>query len=271
MTSKEMVNLRQHEIELVKRGYNVAGIFLVGSQNYKLHTNESDVDSKAIIIPSLEDLIRNSTISETVHMENGEQCDVKDIRIMFNNLLKQNINYLELLYTNYKIINSKFHDSMISLISIADKISSYDHSRLLNCILGTICTKKKNIEKSLNYVNLNDDPLVIESKIFKEISHIYRLDEFINRFINGESFKDCLVSRKIDKLISIKNGIHDEKSNYDFIIKNGTYQVDALIERNKLLIDEYIDGKYLVDKDNQYIVDEMFYIIKYNAIKSMIK
>ena len=85
-------------------------IALYGSQNYGTQVATSDIDSKMIVFPSFEDVIfAKPLISHIVDMpDNGEQIDVKDIRLMCNNFLKQNINYLEILFTKYYIVNPKY-------------------------------------------------------------------------------------------------------------------------------------------------------------------
>ena len=74
--------LRTHHDELVKRGFPPIYIALVGSQNYGIDTEDSDVDTKAIVLPTLRAVAANERpVSQTVHFDNGEQCDVKDIEI----------------------------------------------------------------------------------------------------------------------------------------------------------------------------------------------
>ena len=59
-------------------------VFLYSSQNYELDYSGSDVDSKAIILPTLNDIVFNrQPVSTTLDMGNGCLCDVKDIRKMF--------------------------------------------------------------------------------------------------------------------------------------------------------------------------------------------
>lgn len=61
------------------------GIFLQGSQNYDLEYEGSDVDTKIIVLPSLEDIALNKQpISTTLITEDNEHVDVKDIRLMFD-------------------------------------------------------------------------------------------------------------------------------------------------------------------------------------------
>ena len=61
---------------------------LQGSQNYGLDVYDedymSDIDTKAVILPSFEDFVYNrQPVSETIVLENNEHIDVKDIRVMF--------------------------------------------------------------------------------------------------------------------------------------------------------------------------------------------
>ena len=67
------------------------GIFLQGSQNYGLDYENSDIDTKIIVLPSFEDIILNKQpISTTSVLPNDEHLDVKDIRLMFDCFKKQN-------------------------------------------------------------------------------------------------------------------------------------------------------------------------------------
>lgn len=85
MFKQEVQNqIQQHYDKLISLGYNVVGVFLYGSQNYELDYSGSDVDSKAIILPTLNDIVFNrQPVSTTLDMGNGCLCDVKDIRKMF--------------------------------------------------------------------------------------------------------------------------------------------------------------------------------------------
>ena len=47
-------------------------------------------------------------VSYTHIMENNEHVDIKDIREMFDCFKKQNSNFLEILFTDYMIINDKY-------------------------------------------------------------------------------------------------------------------------------------------------------------------
>ena len=80
----------------------ILGVFAYGSMNYGTYIKGiSDVDTKAILIPSFGDLILREPISKEIHLANGEHCEVKDIRELVKMFKKQNINFLEILYTDY--------------------------------------------------------------------------------------------------------------------------------------------------------------------------
>ncbi len=42
---------------------------------------------------------------KTLVLENNEHIDVKDIRVMFETYKKQNVNFIETLFTEFKIVN----------------------------------------------------------------------------------------------------------------------------------------------------------------------
>ena len=60
----------------------ILGVFLCGSQNYNTDLPTSDVDSKAIYIPTLQELAFDKPVSVELELPNGEHCEVKDIREM---------------------------------------------------------------------------------------------------------------------------------------------------------------------------------------------
>ena len=56
-----------HLLKYVEEDY-VFGVFLVGSQNYGLATSDSDVDTKAVVLPTLKDLAFNAQpVSTTLY------------------------------------------------------------------------------------------------------------------------------------------------------------------------------------------------------------
>lgn len=84
--------------DLIKKGYNLWGLFLQGSQNYNMDTPSSDFDFKAFVIPSFEDLYNNTKISITEPTDYG-LVEIKDIRLLPELIMKGNVSIVEILYT----------------------------------------------------------------------------------------------------------------------------------------------------------------------------
>lgn len=93
-------------------GY-IIGTFLHGSQNYNLDTDESDVDTISIFVPSCDYAIIHRPENKCHIMDDemcaGEHCNVKDIRNWANEILKSNPNAIEILFTDYFICDEKFN------------------------------------------------------------------------------------------------------------------------------------------------------------------
>ena len=62
MTDKIMKRLQENYDTVVNQGYEVVGVFLQGSQNYKLEYEGSDIDCKAVVLPKFNDFVLNNII-----------------------------------------------------------------------------------------------------------------------------------------------------------------------------------------------------------------
>lgn len=104
MTKRKLIfeELQHRKTILEEKGYKVIYIGLYGSQNYNLDDEESDIDVKAIILPSLHDIIFRKVTSTTIECENGN-IDVKDLLTFYDVIKKGNFSYIEAMQTNYSI------------------------------------------------------------------------------------------------------------------------------------------------------------------------
>lgn len=95
----------------------IVGIFLQGSQNYGLDTMNSDVDTKLIVVPSFKDICLNRKPVSTTHVRaNNEHIDFKDVRLYMETFRKQNLNFLEILFTDYCWINPMYVEQWMRLV-----------------------------------------------------------------------------------------------------------------------------------------------------------
>jgi hypothetical protein len=200
--NKIMDRLQEMYAEVENMNYEIVGVFLQGSQNYGLSYEDSDVDSKAIVLPKFNDFVINAKPISTTHVcENNEHIDLKSIQLMFDCFKKQNINFIEILFTDYKILNPKYADLFQPLLDNNEMIARYNNYASVNCIAGMAMEKYKALEHP--YPATMDK---IEKYGYdgKQLSHELRLAEFLPRYINGESYADCLISKQRDYLINVK-------------------------------------------------------------------
>ena len=189
--------------QLCASGYTVIAIMLYGSQNYGIATPTSDIDLKAIIVPSFEDIVLGrKMISKTVEIDEG-LCDVKDIRTMISCWKKQNVNFVELLFTKYRWINPEYEEILQPLFEHREEIVHYDEKHAINTIRGMImekyhalfkpCPAQKEVVEKYGYAA-------------KQLSHIWRLKDLIVKYIRGYSYEMCLTPDEITakQLIEIK-------------------------------------------------------------------
>lgn len=135
------------EAAALSKEYNVMAIMCCGSQNYGLDTEASDFDTKAVVVPSFEDLVKGNQISKTVTFDCGI-CDVKDVRLYIDNLKKQNVNYVETLFTEHILVNPRYKDVFDILLGMREKIAVIDKERALNAMYGMLVQEDEKLRKS---------------------------------------------------------------------------------------------------------------------------
>lgn len=171
---------------------------LCGSQNYQMADEDSDIDTKSIIIPGMDDLLAFNGISLEYRLPNDEHADAKDIRLMFNSFLKGNPNFLELLYTDYYAIDSRglavctWND----LRSMREEISNCNRANTFGACYGAIQRYHKLI---INY------PTEYKKQC-KWLSHMMRYSEFMTKLERDMPFKDCLIPYDPEWLLIVKRG-----------------------------------------------------------------
>ena len=196
-TRKEHIKnrLKAHYKYIESLGYEVIGIFLQGSQNYNLDIYEkdytSDIDTKCIVLPTLDNLIKGNQMTSTKYDFEGEQIDVKDIRVMMEMWKKQNQSYLEILFTDYKIINPKYKSYLKEILDMKNDIIQLNPPQLARCIKGMSGEKVVALE--------HEYPATVEKiKKFgydpKQLASIVRLTHLIeNIFDKNMNFKDAIL------------------------------------------------------------------------------
>lgn len=182
--------------------FNIVGLFYQGSGNYGMDTEKSDADTKLIITPSLNTLIFNHKPVSTTHVrENNSHLDAKDVRLYMQTFRKQNLNFLEILFTEYKMLNHRYEDAWNDLVKNRELIAHYDESQAVKAMRGVAMEKYHALEHPY--------PVQIEELekfgyAAKQLHHLLRVEDYLERYIAGERYEDCLRPSNADFLVDIK-------------------------------------------------------------------
>lgn len=234
MLDQKINNRIQSDYEFLQNaGHNVLGVFLQGSQNYHLEYEGSDVDTKAIVLPSFNDFVLNKKpISTTHEFENKEHLDIKDIRLMFDCFKKQNINFLEILFTDYFLLNPLYEDLFKLLMDNAELIAHYNNYAGVNCIAGMVFEKRKALTHRYEGLAETIDKYGFDRK---QLHHILRCREFLERFCDGVSYKNCLLPSNPEYLIEVK------RNPLLYTLDEAIALADEKVEETKQIKEKYMN------------------------------
>lgn len=187
----------------------IVGIFLQGSQNYGLDYEGSDIDTKLIVVPSFEDVAFNKkAVSHTHIRENDEHIDFKDIRLMFQTFRKENINFIEIMFTKYKILNPLYEDFWNELLEHREFIARRaGRFSAVKAMYGTAQEKFHAMEhrypSRIAWIDkYGYDP--------KQLHHLLRIKEFLARYLEDkESYESLLTPKESDWLKKVKLGEYE--------------------------------------------------------------
>ena len=240
-------------------GHNVLGVFLQGSQNYNLSYSGSDIDTKAIIIPSFEDFVLNrKPVSTTLIKKDNSHIDLKDIRLMHECFRKQNINFIEILFTKYRHLNPEYAELYQPMFDNNERIAHYNNYAAVNCIAGMVYEKHKAMEHP--YPTLKDK---IEKYGYdnKQLHHILRCNEFLQRYINGVPYAKCLIPTDPRYLI-------DVKALYIYSLEEARKIANNCVAITKDVKQKYMDThEVVIDREvdtimNNVLIDVLKYAFK---------
>lgn len=221
----------------VKKHYNyicekygsehILGVFLYGSQNYHFDNINSDVDTKAIYIPDIDELMDlRQPLSKELHYED-EHIEIKDIREMCKMWKKQNMNFLEILFTPYCIINPLYAATFKRwFLDIKEDIVDYDVIKMVDSTIGQI-------KGTIKGINSKDNK-------GKSIANCLRLISFLKSFLDKrEPYEKAMIIPKKDKneLYAIKYHFEDILNTNKNFVADCTNFIEKeceIIDKNKM-------------------------------------
>ena len=260
---KQLNQRLMEDYEYVKSlGYNVLGVFVQGSDNYSLSWDGSDIDTKAILIPSFEDFVLNrKPVSTTLILPSNEHIDIKDIRLMHECFGKQNINFIEILFTRYRYINPEYAAIYQPMFDNNEKIAHYKNYAAVNCIAGMVFEKRKALCHPYEGLRAKIEKYGYDNK---QLHHIVRCEEFLRRYISGVSYTDCLIPTNPHHLIDIK-------ASYIYSLDEACKLADKLVTATRVTLQEYMDTHdVVIDREVETVMNNVLINVLKHAFKKEI-
>lgn len=215
--------------DLCEEGYNVFEVCLIGSQNYGLASCESDIDTIAIVIPSIEDIIQNKCPISLEKKTKKGICKVKDIRMFSNELRKGNLNAIECLYTPYHMFNDATdtvfkHDYRV----LRDGFVSEIFINVIKCLRGHLYNLKRRVEKA--------------ERVNKSLAYVYLFEYYVDKLYHGYKFSDILFpdEETRTKIFNVKYG--NDVYVYSFAIEkieSVIVEINSIIEHSQQSQEEH--------------------------------
>ena len=216
------------------------GVLIPGRNIIKIDVAANyDVDTKAIYVPNITEaicekdrLVKTIFITTDTSLQD-EHCEVMDIRHMVANYRKQNINFVETLFTDYCWVNPKYKDLWDKyFISQREAIARYNVYQGISSAVGQVVH------------TLKQDPTN-----GKKIANGYRFKYFVEKYVDAfVPYNDC---------ITIPNG-----SLRNFILKLKTSEetfppifAETLIEEFNVIQQEVAEN-FVYNTDKMLKIDE---------------
>lgn len=249
----------------------IVGIFLQGSQNYGLDTEHSDIDTKLVVTPTFNDLAFNLKPVSTTHIrENNEHIDFKDIRLMLQTFRKHNVNFIEILFTPYYILNPKYENFWKQLIAKREMIAYSNPLAAFKAMRGVALEKYHALShpypsKADILAKYGYDP--------KQLYNLLRIDRFMEAFMDNNTYEDCLIPGELDS--NLLNIIKTCPEKLGLDLNNAQnladYTLESIEKKYTLFTSGCTDEEIKESKsykDTEELLDRVQYEIMEEAIRS---
>lgn len=218
----------QEHIQFVQCQYSKDKRFIispVGSWNYDCADEKSDIDTKAIVIPNLTDIVYNRCDSIEHVLPNQEHCSIADIRNFMKSIQKGNPQFLEVLFSDYIECNLEMYGEEIhGLIHNREEIARCNPKNTMRAFLGMA---DRNYQLCKNRTQ--------EDHANKWLYQLARIEECMRKYLTGFSFGDCLRTNKRDALLEIKNNHYSP----ELILEEAEYYIKECEKHHEAYVNFY--------------------------------
>lgn len=262
--SDNWINEKVHDHYMESKEYfhddSIVGIFLQGSQNYGLDYEGSDVDTQLIVVPTFKDIAMNKKPVSTTHVRsNNEHIDWKDVRLYIQTFRKQNLKFIEILFTPYKIINPKYSYQWNRLNNAREEIARYAPNQAIKVMRGVSRERYNAMEhrypSRIEWIDrFGYDP--------KQLHHLIRLEQFIERYIRGQPYAHCLKDYDPEYMVRVKRGYYS--------LEKARKVADDAITNIDAMCDKFLSVEHPVNEKIDYLLDDVQYeIMKLSVIDEL--
>lgn len=126
-------------LEKLLKGCGLKMKLLFGSQNFGYDISTSDKDYLEFVYPTMDDIINNKMTSYEKYNEDGSITKVKDIRLIYQMIHKQNFNDLQFLFS----IETHDCEDLQWFFDNRDRLIRYNKLQMLQTNLGFILSENR--------------------------------------------------------------------------------------------------------------------------------
>ena len=230
---------------LEEKDYEVIAVCAYGSMNYLCDDENSDVDIYAIIVPDGNYYILGHIIGKTYSGTLGAPDGRSEIKLVpihefVKKLLNMDLQTLEILFTQWKLINPKYYVEFSKFLTLKEDFGRYDELKYLYNILGAFTTTHNHILKTCDLYERDD--IMYDKQIYQA----YRLMRTGIYYCHGELLSKALIPWTKETLDETRTWKYRPTSR-----KNYEDKLDILREKYEFEIRQrYFDIKEEYEKNN---------------------
>ena len=229
------------------KDYEVVAVCAFGSMNYLCDNENSDTDIYAIIIPEANFYIWGNVVGKTYSgtigaSDNKSEIKLVPIHIFVKKLINMDLQTIEILFTQWKLINPKYYVEFNNILSLREEFAKYDKPKYLYNILSAFGTTYNNVMKSCDLYEKYD------IMYNKQIYQAYRLMQTGFYYSHDELFENSLVPWTPETLDEARTWKYQStfqknyvdklailKENYEFQIRKDYFSIKEDYEKNNIL------------------------------------
>lgn len=199
MTAVNFLKATDEAVQRFGKGFCFCALY--GSQNYNLNSDTSDVDVKVAFLPSAQDVLlapKRQAMTLTKEGSTDNTILAKDLRDVFLEFYKQNLNFLEVLATPYFHTSHEFKPVFDELRARSNEVARYYERGFYLCTCGLFNKLDTDFQKGrFDYKKL--------------VFGLY-LRDFVIEYADGIEFKDCFFTPRAGFYRKLKVGQENEAS-----------------------------------------------------------